>query len=284
MIRTYSQRLTPPFSGQVQIAQSDTYRALTMDGHMWEIQYVNRSHVRVGTLTTSDIKSRSASSEQMVDDVADPRLGELLDYLANIQLPFAATDHFEYWLLDSEDKAPLALLFSCSQPEQMKKFPSRASWTALPDAVMPIARTEEELSASVPPVNYQLESAVSERASTNSKAQWFDRRQPHDVAFPAFLVREDWPEPKHQALCKRYIDRQSPRLLMLQGLQQEDRARLEQSCEPYATEVARLCGLYPEILNEPLIQALRVEARLREVSDTGLQSKVHNRRDGVLYI
>jgi len=54
---------------------------------MWEIQYVNRSHVRVGTLTTSDIKSRSASSEQMVDDVADPRLGELLDYLANIQLP-----------------------------------------------------------------------------------------------------------------------------------------------------------------------------------------------------
>jgi hypothetical protein len=71
---------------------------------------------------------------------------------------------------------------------------------------------------------------------------------------------------------------------MLQGLQHEDRARLEQSCEPYATEVARLCGLYPEILNEPLIQALRVEARLREVSDTGLQSKVHNRRDGVLYI
>ena len=284
MIKTYSQRLTPPYSGQIQIAQSDTYRALTMDGQLWEIQYVNRSHVRVGTLTTADIKSRSANSEQMVDDMADPRLGELLDHLADIQLPFVATDHYEYWLLDRAEKAPLALIFSCSQPEQMKKFPSRAGWTALPDAVMPIQKTEQEIAASVPPVNYQLESLVSERASTSSQAMWFDRRQQHDVEFPAYMVREDWPDPQHEALCRRYIDRQSPRLLMLQNINQTQRERLEQSCNPYATEVARLCGLYPQIIDEALIQALRVEARLREASDTGLQSKVQNRRDGVLYM
>jgi len=283
MIKTFSQRLTPPYSGQVQIAQSETYRALTMDGHIWEIQHVNRSHIRVGTLTKKDIQSRSVRSEKMVDDVADPKLGELLDYLSEIKLPFTATDCFEYWLLDNAEKAPLALIFSCSQADQMKKFPSRASWTALPDAVMRIQKTEREISLNVPPVNYQLESLVAERASTNSKASWFDRREQHDDNFPPFLVREDWVEPEHESLCKRYIDRQSPRLLMLQGLEKSDRERLELCCEPYATEVARLCGLYPEVLDENLIQALRVEARLREVSDTAVVSNVQNRRDGILY-
>lgn len=284
MIKTFSQRLTPPYSGQVQIAQSETYRALTMDGQMWEVQYVNRSHVRVGTLSNSDIKSRSLRSEQMVDDVADPKLGELLDYLADIELPFTATDCFEYWLLDCTDSSPLALIFSCSEPGQMKKFPSRAGWTALPDAVMPVKKTEQENSSGMPPVNYRLESLVSERASTNVKAAWFDRRESNDEFFPPFLVREDWADPEHQALCKRYIDRQSPRLLMLQGLSSSQRERLELCCEPYATEVARLCGLYPVVQNEALIRALRVEARLREVSSTELQSNVQHRRDGVLYI
>lgn len=284
MINTFSQRLTPPYSGQVQIAQSETYRALTMDGHNWEIQYVNRSHVRVGTLTNKDIKSRSVRSEQMVDDVADPKLGDLLDFLADIELPFKATDFFECWLLDRIDNSPLALIFSCSQAEQMKKFPSRAGWTALPDAVMPIQKTEREVAAKVPPVNYRLESLVAERAGTNCKAIWFDRREQLSDDFPPFLIREDWEDPDHQSLCKRYVDRQSPRLLMLQRLAKTDRERLESSCELYATEVARLCGLYPEVLNETLINSLRVEARLREASDTGMVSNVQNRRDGILYI
>ena len=284
MIKTFSQKLTPPYSGQVQIAESETYRALTMDGQTWEIQYVNRSHIRVGRLTSNDIKSRSVRSEQMVDDIADPKLGELLDYLADIELPFDAIDHYEYWLLDNTDKAPLALLFSCSQSEQMKKFPSRADWTALPDAVMPIKKTEQEIESGLPPVNYRLESLVSERSGTNRKALWFDRRQHNEEDFPSLLVREDWDESESQSLCKRYIDRQAPRLLMLQGLHQSERERLEACCESYATEVARLCGLYPEILNEPLINALRVEARLRELSGTEDQSNVQNRRDGILYI
>ena len=284
MIKTFSQRLTPPYSGQVQIAESDTYRALTMDGQIWEVQYVNRSHVRVGTLTSSDIKSRSARSEQMVDDVADPKLGELLDYLATIELPFAATDCFECWLLDGSDQTPLALVFACSDEAQMKKFPSRAGWTALPDAVMPVKKTEAELAASLPPVNYRLESLVSERAGTSSRIQWFDRRETTDTWFPPLLVREDWADPEAESLCRRYLDRQAPRLLMLQGLQTAERERLEACCTPHAMEVARLCGLYPEVLDEPAIQALRVEARLRELSDTGEQSKVHNRREGILYI
>lgn len=277
MIKTYSQKLTPPYSGQVQIAESDTYRALTMDGLIWEIQYVNRSHIRVGRLTHQDIKTRSQRSAQMVDDVADPVLAELMDFLADVTLPFTATDCFEYWLLDSQEKSPLALIFSCSSADGMKKFPSRADWTALPDSVMSIDKTEDEIARGAPPVNYRLESLIAERASTNRVAKWFDRRE-HDIdSFPPLLVREDWEDPEHQTLCKRYLDRQAPRLLMLQGLQAAQRQRLESSCEPHATEVARLYGLYPEILDDTLIQALRVEARLRESVDGSQHGPARNR-------
>jgi len=236
-MRSFSQKLMPPFSGQVHIAESDTYRALTLDGQLWEIQYVKRSHIRVGTLSAGDIKSRSINSQQLVKDVADPKLMALLDYLAGVELPFSGTDCFEYWLLDAQEKQPLALLFSCSEKAQMAKFPSRVEWTALPDAVMSVNKTKEELAAGVPPVN-----------------------------------------------CRRYIERQAPRLLMLQNLAPSDRGQLESCCQPYATEVARFCGLYPQVIDEELIRALRVEARLREVSNVNDPSSVRNRRDGVLYM
>jgi len=266
MIKTYAQKLTPPYSGQVQIVETDTYRALTLDGLVWEVQYVNRIHIRVCTISAQDLKTRAGKAGRVVDDTADPKLGALFDYLIEVQLPFPANDFLEFWLLDSLDKAPLALIYSCSSTEKMDKFPNRAEWASLPDAVMKIERTEHELASNSPPVNYQLESLVSERAGTNKKASWFDRREQHDDVFPPFLVREDWPEQKQQAVCKRYIDRQSPRLLMLQGLLVPDRERLESSCEPYATEVARFHAVYPEVLDKEAMSALRVEARLQAVT------------------
>ena len=40
MIKAYSQRLLPPYSGQVQIAESDRARAITTDGESWEIHFL----------------------------------------------------------------------------------------------------------------------------------------------------------------------------------------------------------------------------------------------------
>jgi len=284
MIKAFSQKLLPPFSGQVQIAESDTYRAITLDGQFWEIQYVRRSHIRVGTLTAKDIKTRSINSEKLIEDVADPKLIVLLDYLSDVTLPFEGIDCFEYWLLDRNDNAPIALIYSCSQELQKSKFPERAEWTALPDAVMPIVKTEQELASQDPPVNYRLEGLIAERAGTNAKAMWFDRRESDNIVFPPFLIATDWPDSKHQSLVQRYIDRQAPRLMMIQGLTLAERERLELSCKPYATEVSRFCAMYPQIVNEEMIRTLRVEARLREISNPGGESGVHNRRDGILYM
>ena len=96
------------------------------------------------------------------------------------------------------------------------------------------------------------------------------------------MIREDWQNAEDQELCQRYIQRQAPRLLMLHGLQQSDRARLEGYCKPQAMEVARFCGLYPDIIDTELVQSLRVQARLRAATEG--QPAIHNRRDGILYI
>jgi len=282
MIRTFSKRLLPPYSGQVQIAESDKYRALTIDAQTWEIQYVNRTHVRVATLSHKEINTYANNPEQMAEEIVDDQIIELLKFLAGVQLPFAPTDKYEYWLLDAKDKSPLALIFSCTESAQMDKFPARPEWTALPAAVMPVAKTDEEEKKQSPPVNYRLELLVAERAGNRATAAWFERQATDEHDFPPFMIREDWLEDKDQQLCQRYIQRQAPRLLMLHGLQQHDRARLETYSKPQAMEVARFCALYPEIIDTELIQSLRVQARLRAATEG--QPAIHSRRDGILYI
>ncbi len=282
MIKTFSKKLLPPYSGQVQVAESDTYRALTVDGQIWEIQYVNRSHVRVATLSSKEIKTYAENPALMEKEIVDDQIVDLLSFLADIKLPFPATDKYEYWLLDAAEEKPLALIFSCTEPSQIEKFPARADWTALPAAVMPVAKTEAEEKNQTPPVNYRLELLVSERAGPRRKAAWFNRDDADSADFPSCMVREDWLELDNQDLCRRYIERQAPRLLMLHGLAANVRQKLENQCKPNAMEVARFSNLYPEIIDQELINSLRVEARLRSATEGA--PAINNRRDGILYI
>ena len=220
--------------------------------------------------------------DQMAEEIVDDQIIEMLKFLASVQLPFTPTDKYEYWLLDASDQSPLALIFSCTEAAQMEKFPARPEWTALPAAVMPVSRTDEEEKKQSPPVNYRLELLVAERSGNRATAAWFERQATDEQDFPPFMIREDWQNAEDQELCQRYIQRQAPRLLMLHGLQQSDRARLEGYCKPQAMEVARFCGLYPDIIDTELVQSLRVQARLRAATEG--QPAIHNRRDGILCV
>jgi hypothetical protein len=287
--------MLPPYSGQAQIAESDLARAITMDGELWEIHFVyaanagqgagersaKRKFRRVAGIRHSQLVEMAGQSSAEFEDV-DERILELARFLAAASLPFPAMDNYEYWLLDPADDSPLALIFSCIQAEQMANFPALTEWTALPAAVMPIEATDEEKERSDSPVNYRLERLVAERAGSKPRARWFHRRPDEQESFPAFLVREDWREEEHQALCQRYIDRQSSRLLMLHGLQSEERRRLEHAAKSHAVEVARFYRLYPEVVDEKLMNAIRTEARLR--NPTGERNPLLDRRDGVLYL
>ncbi|MCG6870444.1 MAG: hypothetical protein LJE91_17430 [Gammaproteobacteria bacterium] len=73
----------------------------------------------------------------------------------------------------------------------------------------------------------------------------------------------------------------SQRLLMLHDLD-EDRRRLERAAKPYAMEVLRFYGLYPEIADDELMRTILVEARPR--ASMGENDNRLERRDGVLYL
>jgi hypothetical protein len=295
MIKAYSQRLIPPYSGQAQIAESDRARAITMDGHLWEIHFVygvnpgqstternpKRKFRRVAGIAHSQLIEMGSGTSERFEDV-DERILELARFLAGAALPFPAMDKYEYWLLDPADDSPLALIFSCTEPGQMANFPALTEWTALPAAVMPVAATDEEKERGDSPVNYRVERLVAERAGSKPRAQWFQRHAGEPERFPAFMVREDWPGEAERALCRRYIDRQSTRLLMLHGLEREERRRLEVAAKSHAVEVARFYPLYPEVVDEKLMNAMRTEARLRD--SQGEQNPLLDRRDGVLYL
>ncbi len=299
MIKTYSQRLLPPYYGQVQIAESERARAVTADGQTWEIQFIhlgnggpshlknsapdiNHRYRRAVTVSASEIREKKIEALLDEGQSVDERILELTDFLTDISLPFPAADHFEYWLLDDKDQSPLALIFSCRDSEQTSAYPSRPEWTALPSAVMPIELTEDEKSYSSAPVNYRLERAVAERAGFNPKAKWFTRRLNEDQSFPPLMLREDWQDEETADLCQRYLHRQAPRLLMLHGLHQDLRRQLEINARAYALEVERFYPLYPEIVDKTLMDTIRVEARLRGVTED--QPALHKRRDGIHYL
>ena len=303
MIKTYSQRLLPPYYGQAQIAESERARALTIDGQSWEIQFLlerkgglhhadngqttKLSYKRAATISDSDIRQKNIGSSQITKGLdqkqsVDERILELTDFLAGVTLPFPAADHHEYWLLDAKDQSPLALIFSAKDEVQKNAYPSRPEWTALPSAVMPIEMTEDEKSYSSAPVNYRFERLVAERASINPKAKWFTRSANEEQCFPSYMVREDWSEEEADDLCKRYLIRQSPRLLMLHDLNNEQRKQLEINARSHALEVERFHSLYPEVVDQVLMNAILVEARLRGVSEG--QPELHKRRDGIHYL
>jgi hypothetical protein len=284
MIKAYSQRLLPPYSGQVQIVESEQARALTMDMETWEIQF--RRHetnfIRVAWVQHRDLgelEEKAARDGEEIDD----RILELTRFLETASLPFPAADKFEYWLLDPVDDSPLALIFSCTEGVQMGRFPSHPEWTALPSAVMPIELTFEEKERSDTPVNYRLEQLVAERAGNKPKARWFQRRPGEPDAFPPLMVREDWENEVAHDICQRYLRRQSTRLLMLHGLEHDERMRLEEAAKPYAMEVYRFHTLYPEYADDALMHTILVEARLR-ASHGEQDNRLQRRRDGISYL
>ena len=290
----------PPYSGQMQMVESDRARAVTLDNQSWEIQFlhmrndlpgadnnsqrVKRSYMRVATINDSDLRQMNLLSDENKADgkEVDERIVELIEFLEQSTLPFPAQDKFEYWLLDTKDQSPLALIYSCVEEDQKKIFPERAEWTALPAAVMPIERSEEEKEREYAPINYQLERLVADRAGWNAKAKWFVRGDDDDESFPPLLIRQDWEDEQSAELCKRYLHRQSPRLLMLHGLAQDVRKKLEINASSQALEVERFYKLYPEIIDEKLLKTILVEAKLRSVTEG--EPAINKRRDGIHYL
>ncbi len=290
MLRAYSQRLLPPYSGVVQIAESDRARAQSFDGLSWEIHYLpgspqvtgldsrvlgyarDRSFIRAAHLQNHQITPYVLPSHLNCSDVEES-VDELAEFLSTAEVPFAAADIYEYWLLDGLDESPLALILSCCDESQMATLPARAEWTALPHSKMKIANTAQEQTGREPPVNDRIQRLVAKRAGSTPRAAWFKRQPDDSQEFPSLLVREDWQSETEHEVCKRYLSRKAPRLLMLQSLSRDDRERMEIAAKRYAMEVDEYFPLYPEVNDQHRMSAIRVEARLRRDTPQATKTK-----------
>ncbi len=282
MIRMYSRRQLSPFVGQIQIAEIDRARALSIDGLNWAVQYALTDAARqqkrealadpelhyslVATIEYGELKPRPLHPFLDPEDVR-AATRDLCQAVRRADLPFAAADWYEYWLLDDSDGRPLALLRSCVNEQDIELTPSRPAWVAMPAAQLEVPAPETSPQTYLPPVNYRLQTLVEERAGARPRAAWFDRRNAATDDFPPCLIRENWNSEHRQQLCDRYIRRLAPRLLMVQGLPQSVRRRLEQAARDYVFEVDRFFPLYPEVVDRNLLTAARVEARLRRATE-----------------
>jgi len=280
MTQAYSKRLLFPFLGQVQIVESEQLRALTLDGENWEVQFKvtfddtastspgqqenirKHSYIRVAVIRPSRIE-RNPVPPHLDIQLINTQIEMMAAILEDISVPLPPADLYEYWLLDEVDEQPLALIFSCVTADEMSSFPQGVEWKATPAAIMKVDTLPEEEKIYTPPVNSRFEQLVNERAGKHPRARWIKRRESLDETFPPLLVREDWDSEEGRQLCQRYIERQAPRLLMLHGLEHDDRLRLEDCARKNAIEVDSFFRLYPEVADEKVMSAIRVEARLR---------------------
>jgi hypothetical protein len=289
-IQAYSQRLLPPFSGAVQIAQSDHARAQSFDGVSWEIHYLPRNSqtrgqsrmplgyaLDRGYYRVAHFENGRLTPYVLPAILDSARVGvcieELSDFLSSAPVPFPAADLFEYWLLDGADASPLALIFTCCEEAQMSTYPAKTAWTALPNSKLKIALTTDEAARAESPVNHRFEDMVARRAGARPRTAWFKRTPGDADGFPALLVSEHWQADAEHDLCQRYLLRNAPLLLMLQGLPREDRERLEIAARKHAIEVDQYYPLYPEVNDEKRMAAIRVEARLRRGTPEGTGPK-----------
>lgn len=281
MISMYSKRLLLPYVGVLQIAELGRARALSADGTNWAIQYIvprdidkvtngqinkeNSNVFMVATIANGELKTHSLHSVLDVDEVGSV-IDQLYRTLMDASVPFAAADCYEYWLLDHTDKQPLALLQSTVYPDDMSLPPPQPSWVAMPAAQLEVIEPDAKQDCYVPPVNYRLQTLIEERAGAKPRAAWFRRNDPATDDFPPCLIREDWASEEQQQICDLYIHRLAPRLLMMHGLSRSTRTRLEECASQFAFDVERFYMLYPEVIDEKLMNAARVEAQLRRAN------------------
>jgi len=284
MISMYSRKLLLPFVGVIQLAELAGARALSLDGKGWAIHYAISSnsnpqntqtsksdldYVLVATYQDSQLKTKSAYRYLEAGD-AHLHIEQLCESVSTAQIPLTAADRFEYWLLDKDDEAPLALLQTAINQEELARPVPQPQWRAMPSSQLQI-RTPEPSSEStqgvyVPPINYRLEQLVEERAGTRPKAVWIERSNPAADNFPPCLIAEDWDDEAGKQLCDQYIERLAPRLLMLPGLPRAVRQRLEKSACNYVFDIEKFYPLYPEVIDQSIMDAARVEAMLRRAN------------------
>ena len=297
----YSQRMLNPFRGIVSCIRYESADAVTADGEQWDI-YVSNEALLSGFTDRqrpqiSDIRYGSWSEQRglkrgPVYPSDDFLLMEEMGYRVyrhllevNQQVPFPLLDRFELWLLDSGGR-PLALLDSAlteadidrKQPldwrpglECRQTFTSSVAHRLVGETARQGAVTDY-LAGYIngragPQPAAQLFRRNSDGSGTglwgnNLPAGWEDRNLTADE-FPLHLLEMQDHDELHARLIDDFICWQAPWQLLLPDMDDAARGIFEQHARVQSHKVAQQYRLYPRIVDRSVIDAARVEARLR---------------------
>jgi hypothetical protein len=277
----YSIRRLSPYQGTVQVMNVPGFRAMSVDGITWRVQILDqRSRLASYGIWRAD------GSGNVIDT---GRTHALIEALTNQPgLPFPLVDTLELWLLDAEEKLPLAILNSTlahRTPTRVIEVNWRASLNGGNDFVAPsLTRTDSEAKPHAGYISHSevLNRCVRQAAGVRMRAQWF-RREPDGSgtglnglridglrdrklaagAFPELLLREDWSESSANDLVGDYHRWLAPNLLTHDNLSRPTRERLERAACKQPEKLYPLRRLLPEVINQDLVKIALVEAVIR---------------------
>ncbi|MGB5339643.1 MAG: hypothetical protein WBO06_11175 [Gammaproteobacteria bacterium] len=297
----YSQRLLNPFRGTVNCIRYKSAEAVTADGVKWDI-YVSHDGLLKGLpydrkTQVTDIRYGSWSRKSGLkrgplypsDDFK--RLEDLgtraYEHLIEVHdaVPFPFQDSFELWLLDTQAR-PLVLLDSAVEqaaidleqaPAWRPGMESRRSFTSQAAGKLGIDSTQAGAIADY------LAMYINNRGGPAPRAQLFARGAdgrgtglsgidlPDELCgrvleaqqFPVLLLDTRHHDAVHMQLVNDFICWLAPWLLLLPSLDTATRQACEEHARIQPLKIAQHYHLYPEILNQAIFDAARVEARLR---------------------
>lgn len=300
-VECFAQRLLNPFRGAMHTIRYQAAEAVTLDGVRWDI-YVANDQLLTGLTGSrraqiSDIRYGSWSPAQglkrgplypsddfrRMEDMGAVVYEQLMQL--HEQVPFPFRDHYELWLLDT-DRQPLALLHSVVEERQLELDVSiewHAGYAARERFTSPATRQLAQGMRPCEAASDYLARYVNARAGEQPAAQWF-RRAPDGAglglqgiklatelvgrrlapsAFPPLFLALGGHDAAHRRLIDDFHAWQAPWLLVLPSLDVPTRRVLEEHARRQPFLVETQYRLYPELVNDGLIQAALVEAMLR---------------------
>lgn len=288
-VRSYAIRRVNPFRGVMQIIEAEEGRALSCNGIVWEILVrARRSNARdcpgrdnqrkifyrFGMWSMDDGLLQRANSPAEDQDYFDlaMKCEALVEYVRahHQQLPFKLEDNRELWLFDSDNQSPLALLASLRPVASLPRSEPRG-WSCCTGANGSPSQRRF-------PQARDLETQVRQRAGFKINKYWVKRLADGDGIveitgdtisanqFPVLLLEENWVNDEEQRRACEYIKWISPSLLTLQHLDKGIRTCIENNLNVQAISIEHHWHLYPEIINQKLLKAARVQSRIEQCS------------------
>jgi hypothetical protein len=201
-------------------------------------------------------------------------------------IPFPFTDRFELWLLDGQQR-PLALLDSAADASAINLKQAcvwrpgincRNTFTSAAADKLNIDSSQHGA------ITDYLATYINSRTADMACAQIFERSEDlsgrglHGIKldkelqqrrlpardFPVMLIETQEHDDRHRQLLHDFNCWQAPWLLLLPTLGPELRRDCELHARVQALKVAAYYNLYPDIIDQAVIDSARIEARLRK--------------------